>query len=187
MCKHLGLDLSVEAIADLERIVVPKFCKKGDDLLSVGEYSTKIFFIAEGLVKNGYWKEDREFIIRFCEENCIVTDLESIYTNTPSKSFLTAIEDTQTLYMTTHDYEILLTKHIDIQKATRVYHEKTLAKTFAWNKEILGCEAQEIYLKFIKDRPNLTNRISLGDLSSYLGISQASLSRIRSSLAKSKK
>ncbi len=186
LCKQLGLNLSKEAITDLNKITFTKHCKKGENLLSEGEYCTKIFFIGKGLIKNGYWKENREYIIRFCEENCIFTDLESIYTKTPSKFFLTAIEETHSIYMNIDDYEKLLGKHHDIQKATRICHEKKLIKAIGWNKEILGCDAQEIYLKFKEDQPKLFNRISLGDLSSHLGISQASLSRIRSSLAKSK-
>lgn len=185
-CRHLGPSLSEGIISDLEKKLHPKFYKKGTHLITEGEYCSKVFFVAKGLLKNGYWKDNREFIIRFCEENSISTDLESIYTKTPSKSFLTAIEDSEIIYVKYEDMVELLDKYHNLEKMSRIYHERTLQKTFAWNKEILGSEAQEIYIKFVKENPLLANRISLGDLSSYLGISQASLSRIRASLANTK-
>ena len=39
--------------------------------------------------------------------------------------------------------------------------------------------AKERYLEFIKRHPNLINRVSLGFISSYLGMNQVTLSRIR--------
>jgi CRP/FNR family transcriptional regulator len=43
--------------------------------------------------------------------------------------------------------------------------------------------AEQRYLDFVKDYPQLFNRISLTHLSSYLGIERPSLSRIRKKLA----
>ena len=185
-CKSLGPSLTDEIISDVEKKLVQKHYKKGSNLISEGEYCSNVFFVGRGILKNGYWKDDREYIVRFCEENYIVTDLESIYTNTPSKQHLTAIENTDVLAISYREMEELLKKHHCLERMTRIYHERTLVKIITWNKEILGCEGKEIYLKFISENPRLSNRISLGDLSSYLGISQVSLSRIRSSLAHSK-
>ena len=44
--------------------------------------------------------------------------------------------------------------------------------------------AEERYLKFINENPDLIQRISLTDLSSFLGVERQSLSRIRRKLAK---
>jgi hypothetical protein len=44
---------------------------------------------------------------------------------------------------------------------------------------MLEDDATERYNGFIKDNNHLLQRISLGDIASYLGISQVSLSRIR--------
>jgi hypothetical protein len=45
--------------------------------------------------------------------------------------------------------------------------------------EMLEENATERYLHFVKENPDTLQRISLGDLASYLGITQVSLSRIR--------
>ncbi len=186
-CKQLGPEMSDDVRADVESKLMIRSYKKGENLLSIGELCTKAFFIAKGLLKNGYWKGDREYIVRFCEENTICTDLESIYNQAPSKSFITAIENSEIVYILYRDFEELMRKHHSLEKMARIYHEKTLARTFAWNQEILGCDAKEIYLKLTQEKPALANRVSLGDLSSYLGISQVSLSRIRASIAHSNK
>ena len=44
--------------------------------------------------------------------------------------------------------------------------------------------AEERYLNFIDQNPDLVNRISLTHLATYLGIERQSLSRIRSKIAK---
>ena len=44
--------------------------------------------------------------------------------------------------------------------------------------------AEERYLKFISENPDLIQRVSLTHLASFLGIERQSLSRIRSKLAK---
>ena len=44
--------------------------------------------------------------------------------------------------------------------------------------------AEERYLKFINENPELIQRISLTHLSSFLGIERQSLSRIRSKISK---
>ena len=45
--------------------------------------------------------------------------------------------------------------------------------------ELLEDNATERYADFVREHPQLLQRISLGDLASYLGITQVSLSRIR--------
>ena len=42
--------------------------------------------------------------------------------------------------------------------------------------------AEQRYLNFVKSNPDLFNRISISDLSSYLGIERQSLTRIRKKL-----
>jgi hypothetical protein len=43
--------------------------------------------------------------------------------------------------------------------------------------------AKERYLSFIRDNPKLINTVPLGQIASFLGIAQQSLSRIRKELA----
>ena len=45
--------------------------------------------------------------------------------------------------------------------------------------EMLEENGTEHYIKFVEENNQLLQRISLGDLASYLGITQVSLSRIR--------
>lgn len=45
--------------------------------------------------------------------------------------------------------------------------------------EMLEDDGKKRYYNFLKQRPDLIQRISLGDLADYIGITQVSLSRIR--------
>ena len=46
-------------------------------------------------------------------------------------------------------------------------------------KEMFNNDATELYLSFSKNNQHLLQRISLGDIASYIGVSQVTLSRIR--------
>jgi hypothetical protein len=46
-------------------------------------------------------------------------------------------------------------------------------------KEMFNNDATELYLSFTKNNQHLLQRISLGDIASYICISQVTLSRIR--------
>jgi CRP-like cAMP-binding protein len=55
------------------------------------------------------------------------------------------------------------------------------------NKAILTFSIEERYLRFIKDRPKVMERVPLKYVASYLGITPESLSRLRTRLTLSSK
>ena len=66
---------------------------------------------------------------------------------------------------------------------------RLIAETVLWYQEkridsFLFQSAEERYLNFIEEHPELIHRISLTHLSSYLGIERQSLTRIRKKLSR---
>jgi hypothetical protein len=66
----------------------------------------------------------------------------------------------------------------------RLVAEKVLTILNDRVESFLFNTAEERYLKFINENPDLIQRVSLTHLSSFLGIERQSLSRIRSKIAK---
>ncbi len=175
---HLSV-LSQEATDDISECLFTKSYEKGGLLLKAGEICKKLYFIDEGLTKTCFAKDDKEFIMRFFPENSLFTVVNSFEMQAPSTYDITALEKTSVTYILKSDLNILCKKHHSIETAFRKLLSIATINMMKRISEMLEDSATERYNHFLKDSGHLLQRISLGDLASYLGITQVSLSRIR--------
>lgn len=160
-------------------ICVEKNYGKGDDLLRVSGYCNYLYFINSGLVKLSFQVDEGEFIMRFFQENILFTELESLTTNNPSNYKITALEDVNCILINYSKFKKLCN---DIPHVALLYNKMlTIAHINMMNRisEMLESNAKTRYNNFLNQNIEIINRISLGDLSKYLGINQVTLSRIR--------
>jgi CRP-like cAMP-binding protein len=153
--------------------------KKGDLVLKSGQTCNCFYFIDEGLLKVSFQKDDKEFIMRFFSENSICSQLESFLQQTPSSYRIVALEPTAVTYITHRDLEALCLQYHQVETIFRKFVSVAVINMMKRISEMLEENATERYLHFVKENPDTLQRISLGDLASYLGITQVSLSRIR--------
>jgi len=172
--------LNSTAAEDLESCLQTNSFEKGSIILKRSTVCNKLFFLDSGLVKTYFHKEDKEFIMRFFQENSFFTVIDSFNTRTPSNYNILALEPSEVTFISHMDLELLSKKHHCIETAFR--NLVSFASTMMMKRisEMLEENAAESYNHFLKEHKSLLNRISLGDLSNYLGISQVQLSRIRS-------
>ena len=171
--------LSKEAESDFLSKLKSKSYKKGELITKEGQVCKQLFFINFGLVKQYYYHDDRLFVLRFFSENNIFTTLDSFLKQTAADFMTIALEDTNVTYV---DYE-------DVLELAKNHHsfETFLRKLFSFAaltllnriKEMFNNDALGLYENFTKNNSHLLQRISLGDIASYIGISQVTLSRIR--------
>ena len=171
--------LSNEASEDLLDCLSAKSFNKGDLLLKNGQVCKNLYFISEGLTKTFFAKEDKEFIMRFFPEHTLFTVVDSFVSQIPSSYEVMALEKTTVIYITHTDLEALCRKHHSIETAYRKLLSIATINMMKRISEMLEENATERYNHFLKDHGLLLQRISLGDLANYLGITQVSLSRIR--------
>ncbi|HEU0228299.1 MAG TPA: Crp/Fnr family transcriptional regulator [Arachidicoccus soli] len=162
----------------LQCVKFQKF-KKGDRVLRPGQVCKHFYFTHGGLLKLFFYNEDKEFIMHFFSEEMFFTELSSYVTGNASKYILEALETT----------EIYSIHKNDIQALCKTHHcmEALFSKLFSFASigmmkrisEMLEENGASRYNNFIKEKDSLIQRISLGDLACYLGITQVSLSRIR--------
>jgi CRP-like cAMP-binding protein len=171
--------LTEEAKNDLTDVVKTSTVKKGRAILRRGAICQNIYFVQNGLCKTSFLKENKEFIMRFFNEGSIFTVLDSFVTQSPSVFAIDALEPTTYISITYAQMHALCRKHHSMETFYRELVSYASVNMMKRISELLEDSASERYAKFIKESPNLLQRISLGDLSSYLGITQVSLSRIR--------
>jgi CRP-like cAMP-binding protein len=171
--------LDKEAMEDLINKLQTKTFEKGEYLLKKGEQCRKIFYIDTGLAKTYFNKEDKEFIMKFFTENSMFTVLDSYIQHKPSTYIVLALETTTITYIDRTDLDKLCKKHHSFETFFRKLISFAALNMIKRISEMLEENATERYNHFIKENSQLLQRISLGDLANYLGITQVSLSRIR--------
>jgi CRP-like cAMP-binding protein len=171
--------LDKAATDDLINNLKSKTIQKGDYLLKDGNVCRDLYFINKGLAKTFFNKDGKEFIMRFFAENIMFTVLDSYLTQTGSRYMILALEPTTATLIGFDELEDLCKKHHCIETFFRKLVSLAALNMMKRISEMLEGNASERYANFVKENNALLQRISLGDLASYLGITQVSLSRIR--------
>ncbi|MFK7798709.1 MAG: Crp/Fnr family transcriptional regulator [Aureispira sp.] len=171
--------LEKELIEQLLALCIEKKYAKGEPLLKIGGYCNHLFFINNGLVKLCFEADEGEFIMRFFQENILFTELESLTTRHPSKYTIVALEHINSVIIPYSKFEKLCREYPKLS----IFYNKflTIAHINMMNRisEMLDADARTRYNNFLNRNSAIINRITLGDLSKYLGINQVTLSRIR--------
>ena len=154
--------------------------KKKVKLLSVGELSNTIYFIVKGAARIYYLdREGKETNTWFLFENELLISIYSFYTGKPSFEYLETLEDCKLIAVKREKLEEIYLKHMEFnfsgRKLTEFYHMRNEIQA----NELRMLNAKERYQKLMERNPQLFQRVSLGHIASYLGISQETLSRIR--------
>lgn len=171
--------LSDSALKDIrECLSVIKTSKKQ---ILIQELSTSqyLYFINKGVVRAFFYHNGKEITDWFGMENMVIGP---IVRNFPVKETIHSVEtleDCELVRISFMDLEQLYQKHQDIERLGRQIAIQTILHLQYKIDSLQLLSAKERYEEFIKRYPNLINRVSLGYISSYLGMNQVTLSRIR--------
>ncbi len=172
--------LSEKASADFLECIHTKEYKKGEIIHNEGAVCRHLFFIESGLAKHFYFHKGSQFVFRFFEENHFFIATDSFFKDLPAGYSTMALEDSTINYILYEDFERLCAKHHSFESFARKFVSVVAYTAISNLKGLLYLDGTERYNKFLKEYGHLQQRISLGDTAAFLGISQVSLSRIRS-------
>lgn len=152
-----------------------------------GQSIDKIAFIVSGLCKLSYHTaEGDEINVQFVAEQDGVGDYMAMIENLPSKYSVSTIEPTILMTVDKAHFESCLDKFPEF---FRYVHEQTLSLLFKYierTESFLISDSTARYINFVSDNPELAKRLSIQDLSSYLGMTRQMLTRIRKKLGHSR-
>jgi CRP-like cAMP-binding protein len=160
-------------------IVKKKYPKK-HLLLREGEISRRIFFIAEGSARAYHIdREGREHTTWFMGRFDLMISVYSFYTQQPAAEYIELLEDATLLSMTWDQLQIIYADFPEYNFHGRLVTERYYM--MAEERAILIRKKQpaERYKMLLQQQPGITQRASLGQIASFLGITQETLSRIR--------
>lgn len=161
---------------------------KEDAIIAVNSKEKNIFFIRKGIVRSYIINEKGEEVtFQVYAETNIFTNVHSILFNEPSKFTYQAIEATKVYII---DYDLFLeitSKNPNLLELNRTYFGKRIIKrAFQRSESFVFLSPEERYKKFVKDNPNIVNRIPDMYIANIIGITPVSLSRIRSRIVSKK-
>jgi CRP-like cAMP-binding protein len=172
------------AMEELLRRVQVKRVEKGSCLLKKGQTCRHLYFMQEGLMKSALVTGEKEFIMRFFYENLLFSVFDSYFTQTPSKYSLIALEPCSLTLIDAETMTELCARYHSVETFFRKLVSVATVKMTKRIGEMLEVNARDHYHQFMEENASIAQRISLGDLAKYLGITQQSLSRIRAASVK---
>lgn len=173
--------LNRESREALEGICSEIQVSKNELLQPFGHTCKTIYYIKTGIARIFYYKDGVDITEYFAFENNIVARVESLFTGKPSKKAIQILEDSQIVAIQVPGLFQLYDRYPQIERLFRLIFEAGYVETVNRMESLQFHTAEERYRDLLK-KPNIIQRIPLKHIASYLGITQVSLSRIRSTL-----
>ena len=164
----------------LESILVPMKFAKGEMILKEGEICKNIYYIEHGLVRQFYFKNDKELTEHLGVDHSIFMCIESLFKEEPTRLQVQAIEPTIIFALPKARLEEVALHNVNIQILYRKILEESLIISQI-HADLLRFEsAQNRYKRLCKMSPQVVLRAPLVYIASYLQMTPETLSRIRS-------
>lgn len=163
----------------LKKIISEVTHPKGHLLLKADRTETKVYFIKKGIVRAYTELADNEITFWFGREGDTIVSMKSYVANQKSYENIELLEECELYELRKQDLHELFLKDIHIANWGRKFAEQELLKT---EERFISRQLKTSmgrYRDLMNTNPDLLQRVQLGYIASYLGITQVSLSRIR--------
>lgn len=172
--------LSVDTFDKIKSISSVFFLKKKEQLQAAGKTCKTIYFLKSGLARIYYLKDGIDVTDSFILENNMIVRVESLFRNQPSKKAIEVLEDSEIIAIDAQKLFLLYDDNHAIERLFRKIFEQSHVETINRIESLQFHTAEERYRNLIEDYPEIIKRVPLKYIASFLGITQVSLSRIRS-------
>lgn len=155
---------------------------KGFCLMEANKIVPYIYFLKKGIVRAYASTENNDITFWFGTEGEPVVSMKSYVDEKPGYESIELLEDCDFYVLETSKLKNLFNEDIHIANWGRKFAERELVKTEELIISRQYKTALERYKDLISEKPYLLQRVQLGHIASYLGMSQVSLSRIRAEM-----
>lgn len=159
--------------------------QKGDTILEIGDSAKYQYYVQDGCLRAFFIDEKgREHTLQFAVQDWWISDYTAYFTGDMAIMSIECIQDA-VLYRASRE-----TMESLFREAPRLetFFRKKLERAFAsFQKRILSNlanSAQERYLAFLEDYPQVEKSVKNYHIASFLGITTETLSRVRKEIAK---
>jgi len=168
------LEKRLETICEIEVLPKSHFLHKPNRTCS------NTYFINKGLARIYYKKENKEITHNFSAENEWITSIYSFLQNIPDHFYIETLEETELVRMSLNDLETCFKDFPEMERFGRMLMSKYFLEQSERIISLQFNSAKERYRFFERTSKNKLARVPLGMLASHLGMTQETLSRVRS-------
>ncbi len=158
---------------------------KTTHLIRQGDTTQYCYFLSSGLLKGYYLTEDgKEFIKTFFKEGTLLGSLRSAHESIPSPFSMISIEACELIRFDLSELQAQAKTDLELSNQLVEFLIKLAAKKERREFEFLTLSAEERFISFQNQDPDLLNRVTQNDIARYIGITPVALSRIRKRILK---
>ncbi|KAA0770038.1 Crp/Fnr family transcriptional regulator [Bacillus sp. AR2-1] len=157
--------------------------KKGTVLLRQGDVPSKCYFVLKGCIRQYCIDETgKEVTSNFYTEEQAIANFNHHKQDKSSPHTLTCLEDCLVVVGDLHSEKDMYKKYSQLEEMTRQMIEYHFGEVQEELSLFIASTPEERYKSLLQKRTHLINRVPQYQLSSYLGITPESLSRIKKRL-----
>ena len=185
---NLGRSLDLKDIQILIKSASKKSFSSGEMIINKGSKSRTVYFVNKGLVRM-YTINERgeEITTNVFYEQQVVANVHALMFDQASDYYFECMEDVSALSLDYDKLQQIIDNNPKLEKNRKYFLQRLLKQSFKRVESFVLMNPEDRYLNFIKENPNLINRIPNKYIANILGITPVSLSRIRKRIAEKKK
>ncbi|GAB3302903.1 Crp/Fnr family transcriptional regulator [Hymenobacter tenuis] len=172
-------DASLDSVLALaEYVELPK----GTHLFRDDLLAQHIYIVQQGLARAYAQRADREVTFWFSSEGAVLASIRGYTEQAVSYETIELLEDSNLFRLNMHKLQQLYRTDVHLANWGRVMVERVWLQT---EQQLIARQfrtATERYEDLLHQHPQLLQRVALGHIASYLGITQVTLSRVRAKL-----
>ncbi len=159
--------------------------KRNDFFIDEGRIAKYIAFVIEGVLHSYSIDEKGEkHVIQIALENYWISDLYSFFSEEPALFNVQAIETSEIIVLSKESFSKACDTIPAFERFFRILIQNAYVASQRRVSKIYKNSAEERYLAFIQEHPEVIQRVPQHYIASYLGIKPQSLSRIRKNLSR---
>ncbi|MEY4541238.1 MAG: hypothetical protein RLZZ306_2995 [Bacteroidota bacterium] len=169
--------------AEIDKIIAEtstRKIKKGEYFISEGTISKEVAFVKEGFFRHFIRNasgEEKTYCLTF--PNQMIAAFSSFISGDETKEHIQSITNSEVIILSKHSLENIFNDSINWLKFSRLITENEYLELEKRIFSLLNDSAKKRYLDLLENKPQYVQQIPLKYLSSYLGVSQRHLSRLR--------
>ena len=178
--KHIKVNAEIERFLNEE--CETKVFDKGEILSKQNQYNHTVFFVEEGLLRMFYYENGKDITTNFYSEGKITANIDTLFKNQPTRNNIETLEKSVITTCNFNKLEELCSVSLTAANFSRYILGNLMIEMSRRISSLQFMTAKEKYIQLLEENPNIILRAPLGMIASYLGISQETLSRIRSDI-----
>ena len=168
-----------EVLIHFSPILQYKRYEKGKLLHKGSALTVDLYVVKSGTIRSFYYVDGKDVTAHFALEYGIIGAADSIIRGKKSRYEIEVLEDSEVFVLNYFEMETFLDEHPHLERLARQFSQSLYIELVERLEGMTFLSAKERYLHLISRFPNITQRVNLGHIASFLGITQETLSRVR--------